>query len=252
MTKYEWESELKKNLHRLPADEIQRIFEYYDELFADKIERGYNECEIVSQFGNPVDVADKILSDYDGETTREAEPVPPPALSRREIKRGKAETADDAASDRAPEPARIIPEPQTYGMERKEDGKRKKAGRRQGALNWGRVAVFLTVNFFTGFAFFIILLSIWIVLFAVVAAGAACAVGGVAGTVISLFPVFRGFMGAGAAQIGMCVALCGAGIIMTAACVKFIKLFGIANGKLFGAIGRWMTGKTEVYYEQDA
>ncbi len=82
MTKYEWESELKKNIHRLPVDEISRIMEYYDELFADKIERGYNECEIIGQFGNPVDVADKILADYEGATAQAPQtPTPAPALA---------------------------------------------------------------------------------------------------------------------------------------------------------------------------
>jgi len=64
VTKYEWETELKKNIHRLPSDEINRVLEYYDELFADKIERGYGETEIIAQFGNPADVAYKIISEY--------------------------------------------------------------------------------------------------------------------------------------------------------------------------------------------
>ncbi len=67
MTKYEWETELKKNIHRLPADEINRVMEYYAELFEDYIERGKTETQIINEFGNPVDVADKILSEYDGE-----------------------------------------------------------------------------------------------------------------------------------------------------------------------------------------
>ena len=67
MTKYEWDRELKKNIHRLPDDEIKRVLEYYDELFEDYIERGKSEREIIAEFGNPCDVADKILADYDGE-----------------------------------------------------------------------------------------------------------------------------------------------------------------------------------------
>ena len=35
MTKYEFETELKKKISRLPADEIKRVIEYYGELFED-------------------------------------------------------------------------------------------------------------------------------------------------------------------------------------------------------------------------
>ncbi|MCX4314104.1 MAG: hypothetical protein OSJ83_09675, partial [Clostridia bacterium] len=54
-------------IRRLPDDEIKRVTDYYGELFADKAERGESEREIINEFGNPVDVADKILSEYDGE-----------------------------------------------------------------------------------------------------------------------------------------------------------------------------------------
>lgn len=67
MTKYEWETELKKCIHRLPPEEIKRVTEYYSELFEDHIERGKTETQIINEFGNPVDVAFKILSEYDSE-----------------------------------------------------------------------------------------------------------------------------------------------------------------------------------------
>ena len=84
MTKYEWETELKKNIHRLPDDEIARVMEYYGELFADMIERGKKETEIISEFGNPVDVADiryavyqnRVLSIHTGEESIEISNLP--------------------------------------------------------------------------------------------------------------------------------------------------------------------------------
>lgn len=81
MTKYEWETELKKNIHRLPADEIKRVMEYYAELFEDHVERGQTESQIINEFGNPVDVADKILSEYDGELTDDVKTPPTPGAA---------------------------------------------------------------------------------------------------------------------------------------------------------------------------
>lgn len=64
MTKYEWDSRLRKALKELPADERQRVFEYYDELFEDKMDGGAAEEEIINAFGEPEAAAKKILSDY--------------------------------------------------------------------------------------------------------------------------------------------------------------------------------------------
>ena len=73
MTKYEWERELKRHIAVLPKNEQARIFDYYSEIFEDRIEAGMQEKDIIYEFGNPFDVAQKILSDYryeDYETVR--------------------------------------------------------------------------------------------------------------------------------------------------------------------------------------
>lgn len=64
MTKYEWERQLKKGISALPKSEQQRVLDYYNELFADKIDAGLREQYIISEFGNPYDVANKILTDF--------------------------------------------------------------------------------------------------------------------------------------------------------------------------------------------
>lgn len=64
MTKYEWETELRKCMHRLPRTEQDRVLEYYNELFADQAENGRSEKQIINEFGNPSDVAFKIMTDY--------------------------------------------------------------------------------------------------------------------------------------------------------------------------------------------
>ncbi len=64
MTKYEWERQLKKGISGLPQGEQQRVLDYYNELFADKIDAHMREQDIIAEFGNPYDVANKILVDF--------------------------------------------------------------------------------------------------------------------------------------------------------------------------------------------
>lgn len=76
MTKYEWDSELKRHIAGLPKEEQTKALEFYNELFEDKIESGYKEKRIIAEFGNPRDVADKILEEYNAGVSRAAAPVP--------------------------------------------------------------------------------------------------------------------------------------------------------------------------------
>ncbi len=64
MTKHEWETELKKCLRQLPKDEQNKVLAYYHELYADQSEAGKSEKQILNEFGNPADAAEKIMSDY--------------------------------------------------------------------------------------------------------------------------------------------------------------------------------------------
>lgn len=73
MTKYEWERQLKKGISGLPKSEQQRVLDYYNELFSDKIDAGMREQEIIAEFGNPYDVANKLLVDYYKEEKGNAE-----------------------------------------------------------------------------------------------------------------------------------------------------------------------------------
>ena len=47
MTKWEWESALKRHLVRLSEAEQERALGYYQELFADKAEAGMSETRII-------------------------------------------------------------------------------------------------------------------------------------------------------------------------------------------------------------
>ncbi len=245
MTKYEWESELKKNIHRLPQEEIQKVLEYYDELFADKIEQGYGESEIVGQFGNPVDVADKILSEYDGDMKEDAHGVPVPDLRvekahAQEKEREKTLPKEETRAQSNSSPFAEIPlakedAPASLAPDKKQKSR----------LRGARLLAFALLNLFTGFVFFIAIATVWIVAASFVVAGGAMAVGGVAAAVWSLTSLASS-AGAGIAQLGMSIALSGLGIVFLIACVKVVKWICAGTGKLFGAIGRWICPKGEV------
>lgn len=295
MTKYEWESELKKNVHRLPAEEIRKILEYYDEIFADKIERGLSESEIVRQFGNPVDVADKILSEYDGELKDES-PVPTPDMRRDEANGEKPRETQKRAE---PEKSAPLPSPQSNNAETPGNEKlvppahgnetdkstvasgeeklvppahggvaaspspafdeplvppykparaatKPSVQKRDEGLHGDRLALFLVLNIVTGFVFFILVGAVWIVLATLVAAGGAMALGGIAGTVVSVFHALSGSGAAGVAQIGGCVALCGIGLLFLVGCIMLIKLMAKGTAFMFSCISGWICPKNTV------
>ncbi len=75
MTKFEWERRLRKGISGLPHSEQRRVLDYYSELFSDKIDAGMREEEIIAEFGNPYEVANKILVDFysDGKETTETD-----------------------------------------------------------------------------------------------------------------------------------------------------------------------------------
>ncbi|MCL2848023.1 MAG: DUF1700 domain-containing protein [Firmicutes bacterium] len=61
MTKYTWEKALRSSLKGVPQEEADSILDYYSELFADKAESGQTEKEIIKSFGNPYDVAYRVV-----------------------------------------------------------------------------------------------------------------------------------------------------------------------------------------------
>ena len=230
MTKYEWEKELKRNIHRLPDDEIARVLEYYNELFEDNVERGKSEREIVSEFGNPSDVADKIMSDYDG-ALEDDDPFDIPPFG----KNGKADEKPCAASkvdtvfgghaDNVGSKIEITDERGGVRARSKcDDG--------DNSRTWALVA-FIVVNIMTGFAIFFVLGALWITLGALVVAGAACTIAGGASLVVSFGPLFGGASASGLAQIGVSVAAMGVGILIVIGAVMLIRLYAKATKKAF-------------------
>ncbi len=239
MTKYEWETELKRNIHRLPDDEIKRVMEYYGELFDDKAERGESEREIIFEFGNPVDVADKILSEYDGELKNEIERgVPVPPISKGE---GAAPSNADAPRETVAPKRRSITVENTSARSGGDGAGARKSS--SGMSRGMRVLLFVLINVLTCFSFFICFAAAWIVIGALAASGAAMGLGGAVAALASLGVLFGGNAGAGLAQLGMCVALAGVGILLTMAMVKCVKLFGGVSKRMFAYIKNLLAPK---------
>lgn len=236
MTKYEWETELKKNIHSLPADEVKRVLEYYGELFDEMAERGKSEREIINDFGNPFDVANKILSEYDGE--QEEKSVVPP-LPRSEAEHdAEAQRTEISPQREAAEPQSETPTDenaaktvtaQSVEVERRADS--------------ARIVLFILFNIFTGGVIFIMIGVVWIMLAALVLSGAALVFGGLVAVLSSFAVMSTGHAGVGAAQLGLSVAAVGLGILMTVGCIMLMMLYWKLNKIIFGGIKKLLTVK---------
>lgn len=227
MTKYEWEHELKKNIHRLPADEIARVLDYYNEMFEDNIERGKSEREIIREFGNPVDVADKILSEYDGELLPiDGHISVTPPLEDKPTDSGIFDGHDSNKRDDTIDDKSVKDK-----VEHNEYDKLNEVDKRN-----VKVSLFLVFNIVTGFAFIVVAAVLWVVLAAFTVAGVGIGIGGAYAFVVSFGPMFTGGFGAGVAQLGIGIALVGLGIMLVVGCVKLIRTYGKATKMLFNGI----------------
>lgn len=63
MNKQEFLKALKKALHGLPEDDIQKSLDFYNEMIDDRMEDGVLEQEAVAAIGDPQEIAKQILAD---------------------------------------------------------------------------------------------------------------------------------------------------------------------------------------------
>ncbi len=237
MTKGEWTAELRRRIRRLPDDEIKRVIDYYEELYADKSERGFPENEIISQFGNPADVADKILIDYDGD----ASSVQAPFEGRKKAKDEKKEehvAPPKKQSEDAPEK----PADKTEPCKEKPETPKRKTKR---TLRNDRLLLFVLINVLFGFVFFILLGVVYIVSFALLVAFGACAGGSAVGFVLSVITIFTASPTTGFVQVGMCLALGGVCLLLSPLLEMGIKALIKGSKTLFCALRDWMTKEEE-------
>lgn len=243
MTKYEWETELKKNIHRLPPDEIDRVLAYYGELFDDHAERGKRETEIVAEFGNPIDVADKILAEYDSENPKSDDGE---FFDRNAIKDSSANLAPKSqergcSSCGETNEKEFVEPPQKSVTVQNANA----SGTGENGVRAERVILFALLTFFTGAIFFVAVGVVWIGLCVFSIAGLGAGLGGLFTSVVSLGLVITGKVGAGLAQLGVGVAAVGLGIFLTILMLKLIKLCARATKNMFVKIGNWLSAKKE-------
>ncbi len=219
MTKYEWESELKRNIHRLPKSEQDRALEFYNELFEDRIESGWTETQIIAEFGNPCDVADKILAEYDESAADSGDDASATRLSsvNTPYGPGDARRPDNAADAPAAEDCGQTP-PTAAAPE---SAPPKTSGRGFFDRLLG-VAVRLVKAAFR-IAGFVIRWGLWVAAALVTAGGALLLLGGAAVAVLALF--FIGTNGAGAAaNIGVGLIAAGGGLAVVAMSARLFRL----------------------------
>lgn len=61
MTYIKWKDEVESYLVNMPQEEIEKLFSYFSEMYADKRDAGLSEEQIIEEFGAPYDVAKRVL-----------------------------------------------------------------------------------------------------------------------------------------------------------------------------------------------
>ncbi len=64
MTKYEYISEVEKNLVGIPYIEKVKMLDFYREMIEDKIESGMSEAEVIAELGDPALLAARLRDEY--------------------------------------------------------------------------------------------------------------------------------------------------------------------------------------------
>ena len=222
MTRIEWENELKKNMKGLPEAEQTRVLEYYNEMFADGLEFGKSEKQLISEFGNPVDVAYRIMTEYGmDERVKDGERTIEPTDKTRNV---LVETPPDfwagRGAKRSKEPE-IAPKPKSV-EKKKENAFDTEKKKRSGGITLGSTIGFAAEVVLIGWlplTIIIVLVSLGI---SVLAVGYGCAAGAIWAVIASLMPG----LAAGVRIVGFAMALVAAGL----ACFIIPQTVAIAKG----------------------
>ena len=215
MTKKEWFSRLRNFIQGMPQEEQRKIFDYYEELYADKRESGMSEWDIIAEFGNPQEVAGKMLTEMstlhseDADYRTAAAPVYPAERDRRASPRtavpGYAESPHYAES------------PQSPAAEKRK-------------FSFGRLLVFIFLLIPCGAILFALIFAVWAAFLALTVSGVVIAIGGGGSAIYTLATAFES--GTWLAYAGAGLALVGAGIGLTCICSRLMGVFWKLTGKL--------------------
>ena len=216
-----WEKELRGNLKRIPQDEIESILDYYNELFADKSEQGFSEREIIKGFGNPFDVAYKIV--YDSEHRRDF------VDNTSNRSRGDMQLGNSSSNLTGDFVAQSLHE-NNGAVQSQQPKERKKRG---GIV--ARIVFFLP--------FFIVSVTLWSLIIGLTAGGIGGAIGGLGMAVISLTQMGTNARAA-LSSVGLSLASSGAGLLITVGAF-FITKAAVRLTKKYFFIGKRKTKRRE-------
>lgn len=221
MTKYEWEKELKRHIAALPKSEQTKIFDYYGEIFEDKIEAGMREEDIIYEFGNPFDVAQKILSDY---RVEEPETVKAPRF------RPEKENTDACSHY-----TDTISQSETSPAEKASDGK------------FGRFLLMFFLYLFLAIPVLAVIIALAVVGFSLAVACIAMISGGGVYAVFWLVQLFASnFAASAVVLIGLGLFVAGLGFVFVSPCFKLTKVILVGIGKILRATFNYIRGKKAV------
>lgn len=186
MKKLEFINELGAQLHSMPTEEVRPLLDYYMEIVADRMEEGMTEEEAVASLGPIPELAEKILAEQP-----QPEPKPEPIST--------------------PAP---IPEPVPQKKRR-----------------WSASSIALAIVLSPlWLALLCILISVeiavWVTLASLVVSSGAMILGGIAGSILSLIPMFDPVSAAARIFVSGCCLVCaGVGCLLLPLSVWLIRLF---------------------------
>ncbi len=226
MTKKEWFSRLRNFIQGMPQEEQRKIFDYYEELYADKRESGMSEWDIIAEFGNPQEVAGKMLTEMstlhsEDADSRAAAPVYPAESDRRASPR----TAPPGYGA----PPQYSPPPQYAESPHYAESPQSPAAEKR-KFSFGRLLVFIFLLIPCGAILFALIFAVWAAFLALTVSGVVIAIGGGGSAIYTLATAFES--GTWLAYAGAGLALVGAGIGLTCICSRLMGVFWKLTGKL--------------------
>ena len=186
MKKLEFINELGAQLHSMPAEEVRPLLDYYMEIVADRMEDGMTEEEAVASLGPIPELAEKILAEQP-QPEQESEPIPTPAP---------------------------LPEPVPQAKRR-----------------WSGssivLAIILSPLWLTLLCVLIsVEIAVWVTLASLVVSFGALILGGIAGSILSLIPMFDPVSISARIFVSGCSQVCsGIGCLLLPLSVWLIRLF---------------------------
>ena len=247
MTKYEWETELKKCMSRLPKAEQDRVLAYYNELFADRADDGMSEKQIINEFGNPADVAFKIMTDYGmdecaPDTERKIAPPDFFGKSSEDI------TPPDFWEGRGAKKKPALPTEKQERKEEKRDiremkredkaARKEERGQKRGCF---ATAVFLIELILFGGLFAGAVTVIWSVVVSIYAVGYSCAAGAVYSVLCAVMPGLT--LGTRLVEFAIAAACAGLALAIIPNTVKIAKCGAKLSVGCWKLLFGWYTNK---------